>query len=108
MANIYKKENTDLITNTLNTVYTVPSNSRSLIKSIHIFNEGAGAAVIQIKIESNGSTFFYDKQSLAADAKQEFITNILILEENDSLKMISDITGPDVIVSLLETNREDR
>ena len=27
MANIYKKENTDLITNTLNTVYTVPSNS---------------------------------------------------------------------------------
>ncbi len=108
MANIYKKQNTDLITGTSNTVYTVPNNSRSLIKSIHIFNEGAGAAAIEITILSNGVTYFYDKHSLAADTKQEFITNILILEEDDQLKMLSDITGPDVTVSLLETSREDR
>jgi len=45
---------------------------------------------------------------LAAGAKEEFIQNILVLQENDKLKFISDITGPDVTVSLLELNREDR
>ena len=108
MANIYKKENTDLITATEKDVYTVPSNSRSLVKSIHIYNEGAGDAVVTIKIESTGVTYFYQKKTIAADAHHEFIVNILVLEENDKLKMLSDITGPDITVSLLEMNREDR
>ena len=108
MANIYKKVNTDLITATENTVYTVPNNSRALVKSIHIFNEGAGSAELTLKIESDGTTYFYDKKDLAADAKEEFVTNILVLQENDKLKFLSDITGPDVTISLLEINREDK
>jgi|TARA_B110000261_G_scaffold144983_1_gene168033 hypothetical protein len=108
MANIYKKANTDLITGTQKDVYVVPSNSRSLVKSIHIYNEGAGDAVVTIKIESTGVTYFYQKKTIAADAHHEFIVNILVLEENDKLKMLSDITGPDITVSLLEMNREDR
>ena len=108
MANIYKKANTDLITNTEKDVYVVPSNSRSLVKSIHIYNEGAGDAIVTIKIESTGVTYFYQKKTIAADAHHEFIVNILVLEENDKLKMLSDITGPDITVSLLEMNREDR
>ena len=108
MANIYKKVNTDLITNTEKDVYVVPSNSRSLVKSIHIYNEGAGDAIVTIKIESTGVTYFYQKKTIAADAHHEFIVNILVLEENDKLKMLSDITGPDITVSLLEMNREDR
>ena len=108
MANIYKKANTDLITNTEKDVYVVPSNSRSLVKSIHIYNEGAGDAIVTIKLESSGVTYFYQKKTIAADAHHEFIVNILVLEENDKLKMLSDITGPDITVSLLEMNREDR
>ena len=108
MANIYKKVNTDLITGTEKDVYVVPSNSRSLVKSIHIYNEGAGDAIVTIKIESTGVTYFYQKKTIAADAHHEFIVNILVLEENDKLKMLSDITGPDITVSLLEMNREDR
>ena len=108
MANIYKKVNTDLITNTEKDVYAVPSNSRSLVKSIHIYNEGAGDALVTIKIESSSVTYFYQKKTIAADAHHEFIINILILEEDDKLKMLSDITGPDITVSLLEMNREDR
>ena len=108
MANIYKKVNTDLITATEKDVYVVPSNSRSLVKSIHIYNEGAGDAIVTIKLESSGVTYFYQKKTIAADAHHEFIVNILVLEENDKLKMLSDITGPDITVSLLEMNREDR
>jgi len=107
MANIYKKVNTDLITGTEKSVYTAPSNTRALIKSIHVYNEGAGDAVVTIKINS-GSTYFYSKKTIAADANHEFIVNVLILEENDILRMLSDITGPDVTISLLEINREDQ
>jgi len=108
MANIYKKVNTDLIATVEQDVYTVPGNTRALLKSIHIYNEGAGSAVVTIKIESNSVNYFYDKQTIAADAKHEFIVSILVLEENDKLKMLSDITGPDVTISILEINREDR
>jgi hypothetical protein len=107
MANIYKKVNTDLITNTQKDVYTVPGNTRALVKSIHIYNEGAGDALVTIKINSNSVDYFYSKKTIAADATHEFVVNILVLQENDKLKMLSDITGPDITVSLLETNRED-
>jgi len=107
MANIYKKVNDDLITNTQKDVYTVPGNTRALVKSIHIYNEGAGDAVVTIKINSNNVDYFYNKKTIAADATHEFIINVLILQENDKLKMLSDITGPDVTISLLEINRED-
>jgi len=107
MANIYKKVNDDLITNTQKDVYTVPSNSRALIKSIHVYNEGAGDAVVTIKINSDNVDYFYNKKTIAADATHEFIINVLILQENDKLKMLSDITGPDITISLLEINRED-
>ena len=108
MANIYKKVNADLISATQKDVYTVPGNTRALIKSIHVYNEGAGDAIVTIKINSNSVDYFYGKKTIAADATDEFVVNILVLQENDILKMLSDITGPDVTVSLLETNREDR
>ena len=107
MANIYKKVNTDLITNTQKDVYTVPSNTRSLVKSIHIYNEGAGDALVTIKINSDNVDYFYSKKTIAANATHEFIINVLVLQENDKLKMISDIIGPDITVSILEINRED-
>ena len=107
MANIYKKINDDLISNTQKDVYTVPGNSRALVKSIHVYNEGAGDAVVTIKINSDNVDYFYNKKTIAADATHEFIINVLILQENNKLKMLSDITGPDITVSILEINRED-
>jgi hypothetical protein len=107
MANIYRKVNADLITGTQKDVYTVPGNTRALIKSIHVYNEGAGDAVVTIKINSNSVDYFYGKKTIAADATDEFVLNILVLQENDILKMLSDITGPDITISVLETNRED-
>ena len=107
MANIYKKVNDDLITNNQKDVYTVPGNTRALVKSIHVYNEGAGDAVVTIKINSDNVDYFYNKKTIAEDATHEFIINVLILQENDKLKMLSDITGPDITISLLEINRED-
>ena len=63
MANIYKKINDDLISNTQKDVYTVPGNSRALVKSIHVYNEGAGDAVVTIKINSDNVDYFYGKKT---------------------------------------------
>ena len=111
MANIYRKINTELISATINTAYTVPANSRALVKSIHVYNEGAGAADVTVTIGdyASGTNFIYDNSAtLAAGGKEEFVTNLLILEEQDTLKLLSDITGPDITISLLEINREDK
>ena len=111
MANVYRKVNTDLITATVNTAYTVPANSRALVKSIHAYNNGAGAADVTVTIGdyASGLDYIYNQNAtLAANATEDFITNILILEEQDTLKFLSDITGPDVTISLLEINREDK
>tara|TARA_R100001015_G_scaffold16105_1_gene8021 strand:- start:1045 stop:1380 length:336 start_codon:yes stop_codon:yes gene_type:complete len=111
MANVYRKINTDLVAATVNTAYTVPDNSRALVKSIHVYNNGAGAADITVTVGDYASStdFIYDNSaSLAQKGKEEFVTNVLILEEQDTLKLLSDITGPDVTISLLEINREDK
>ena len=58
---------------------------------------------------ASGTNFIYDNSAtLAAGGKEEFVTNLLILEEQDTLKLLSDITGPDITISLLEINREDK
>ena len=111
MANVYRKVNTDLVAATVNTAYTVPDNSRALVKSIHVYNNGAGAASVTLTIGdyASGTDFVYEKNgTLAQYAKEDFVTNILVLEEQDTLKLLSDITGPDVTISLLEINREDK
>ena len=36
MANIYKNEKTSLTTTALTTLYTVPSNSRAIVKSLNV------------------------------------------------------------------------
>ena len=41
MANIYKNEKTSLTTTALTTLYTVPSNSRAIVKSL-LVAEDAG------------------------------------------------------------------
>ena len=89
--------------------FTVVPTSSISICSLSSGFAGPSALTITIGDYASGTDFIYDKSAtLAADAKEEFITNILILEEQDTLKLLSDITGPDVTISLLEMNREDK
>ena len=48
MANIYKNEKTSLTTTELTTLYTVPSNSRAIVKSLLVAEDNAGAAVVKV------------------------------------------------------------
>ena len=58
MANIYKNEKTSLTTTTLtNFIYTVPSNSRAIVKSILIAEDAAGSATVKVTLVNAAAVF---------------------------------------------------
>ena len=50
MANIYKNEKTSLTTTALTTLYTVPSNSRAIVKSLLVAEDAGGTAVVKVTL----------------------------------------------------------
>ena len=110
MANIYKNAFYDPATTAAETVYTVPSNSRTIIQNIQITNE-SGSKVAKVSVTDSSATIDY--QIAYADITGPTICNVakgpVVLEENDILKIeSSDATVISAIISKLEINREDR
>ena len=110
MANIYKNEKTSLTTTALTTLYTVPSNSRAIVKSLLIAEDAAGSAVVKVTlVDASSNIFVVDNQvSLSANEKEQVLTEPLIMKESEALKVQASSGQTDVIASILEINREDR
>ena len=110
MANIYKNEKTSLTNTDLTTLYTVPSNSRAIVKSLLVTEDNAGAAVVKVTLtNSSGTTFVVDNNvSLSANEKEQVLTEPLIMTESEILKVQATSGAVDIIASVLEINREDR
>ena len=58
MANIYKNEKVSLTTTALTVLYTVPANSRSIVKSLNVAEDAGGAAVVKVTLVNAGGTSF--------------------------------------------------
>ena len=80
MANIYKNEKTSLTTTDLTTLYTVPSNSRAIVKSLLVAEDNAGAAVVKVTlVDAAAAVFVVDNNvSLSANEKEQVLTEPLI------------------------------
>jgi len=113
MANIYKNSKLDLTTNTVTTLYTVPSNSRAIVKSILVTDDSGSGDTIKVDLvtpTSAGSAVFnlFKAQSITSNQSLQLITEPLIMMEGEILRMTA--TTADrlfAIVSILEINRED-
>ena len=110
MANIYKNEKTSLTNTDLTTLYTVPSNSRAIVKSILIAEDANSTATAEVTLVDAGATpYMVDKDvSLSAKGKEQVITEPLVMEESEIIKVDATSGSVDVIASILEINREDR
>ena len=110
MANIYKNEKTSLTNTDLTTLYTVPSNSRAIVKSLLVTEDNAGTAVVKVTlVDSSSNIFVVDNDvDLAADQKEQVLSEPLIMKESEILKVQASSGAVDVIASVLEINREDR
>ena len=110
MANIYKNDKVSLTTTDVTTLYTVPSNSRAIVKSLLVAEDAAGSAVVKVTLtNASGTAFVIDNDvNLTAGLKEQVLTEPLIMEENEILKVQAASGAVDVVASILEINREDR
>ena len=110
MANIYKNAKLSLTSSVNTALYTVPSNSRAIVKSILIAEDANSTATAEVTLVDAGATaYMVDKDgSLSAKGKEQVITEPLIMEESEKIKVDATSGSVDVIASILEINREDR
>ena len=110
MANIYKNDKVSLTNTNVTTLYTVPSNSRAIVKSLLVVEDNAGAAVVKATLtNAAGTAFVIDNNiSLSANEKEQVLSEPLIMQESEILKVQATSGNVDVIASILEINREDK
>ena len=109
MANIYKNELIDLSTTDNTVVYTTPSDSRAIIKSILVSEDAGSGCDITFTITNAASAVFslFKDKTIASKTTTELLTQPLILQENDVLKaQASDANELHIIASILEINRD--
>ena len=111
MANIYKNQKQDLTTTDITTLYAVPSNSRAIVKSILVCDDSNNGSTITVTLTDASSNLFvlFDVKNIAGHATEQLLTEPLILQESEILKVTAaDANRLHVVASILEINREDR
>ena len=109
MANIYKNAKVDLTTTDNTTVYTAPSDSRAIIKSILVSEDAGSGTTVTLTITDAASAVFnlFKDKSIASKVTTELLTHPLILQENEVLKaQAADANELHIVASILEINRE--
>ena len=110
MANIYKNEKTSLTNTDLTTLYTVPSISWAIVKSLLVAEDAGSTAVVKVTlVDAAAAIFVVDNDvNLTANQKEQVLSEPLIMKESEILKVQASSGAVDVIASVLEINREDR
>jgi hypothetical protein len=105
MANSFKNKKVDLTTTDLTTLYTVPSATTTVIKSLLVTEDaGSGTTITITLVNASGAIFnlFKDK-AVASKATSELLTQPLVMEESEILKVqAADANELHVIASILE------
>jgi len=108
VANIFKNEMFKLANTGANLVYTTPSDSRALIKTVQVTNEGANT-LVTISCNNLTSSFTTSIEAIVSNTHTNMIDGPLVLQESQTLSITANtantISG---VVSLLEINRKDQ
>ena len=109
MANVYKNAKVDFTTTDNTTVYTVPSNSRAILKNILVSDDsGSGDSITATLTNASAAIFsLFKSKTIGANATTELIAQPIILEESEILKAQATTAARlHMVVSLLEINRD--
>ena len=105
MANSFINKKVDLTTTDLTTLYTVPSFKSSIIKSLLVSEDaGSGSTITVTLVDSSGNIFsLFKTKTISGNATTELLTNPLIMEEGEILKVqAADANQLHVVASILE------
>lgn len=105
MANQYKNAKVDLTTTNATTLYTCPTATTTIVKSILVSEDSGNADTITVTITDSASAVFslFKVKAVGANATVELLTAPIVVEESEILKVTAATADRlHVVASLLE------
>ena len=89
MANTFLNKKVDLTTTSATTLYTVPTATTAIVKSILVSEDSGNADTITVTITDTADAVFsvFKTKAVSANATIELLTAPLILQESEVLKV---------------------
>ena len=106
MANTFLNKKVDLTATSVTTLYTVPSATTAIIKSILVSEDSGNADTITVTITDTSDAVFslFKTKSISANGTTELLTAPLVLQESEVLKVTAATANRlHVILSALES-----
>ena len=107
MANQYKNAKVDLTATTATTLYTCPTATTAIIKSILVSEDSGNADTITVTITDSASAVFsvFKVKAVGANTTVELLTAPLVIEESVIVKVTAATANRlHVVASLLEVS----
>jgi len=107
VANQYKNAKVDLTATTATTLYTCPTATTAIIKSILVSEDSGNADTITVTITDSASAVFsvFNVKAVGANATVELLTAPLVIEESEIVKVTAATANRlHVVASLLEVS----
>ncbi len=105
MANTFVNKKADLSSTSATTIYTVPSATTAVIKSILVSEDSGNADTITVTITDTADAVFslFKTKAISANATTELLSAPLVLQESEVLKVTAATANRlHVVVSALE------
>ena len=105
MANTFVNKKADLTSTSATTIYTVPSATTAVIKSILVSEDSGNADTITITITDTSDAVFslFKTKAISANATSELLSAPLVLQESEVLKVTAATANRlHVVLSALE------
>ena len=107
MSNAYKNAKVDLTATTATTLYTCPTPTTAIVKSILVSDDSGTPDTITVTITDADSAVFslFKTKAVSANATTELLTAPLVVEESEILKVTAATADRlHVVASLLEVS----
>ena len=107
MSNVYKNAKVDLTATTATTLYTCPTATTAIVKSILVSEDSGNADTITVTITDTDSAVFslFKTKAVSANTTVELLTAPLVVEESETLKVTAATANRlHVVASLLEVS----
>jgi len=105
MANSFVNKKVDLTTTSVTTIYTVPTATTAVIKSILVSEDSGNADTITVSLTNTSSAVFslFKTKAIGANATVELLTAPLVVEESEIIKITAATANRlHVVLSALE------
>ena len=106
MANSFVNKKVDLTTTSATTLYTVPTATTAIIKSILVSDDSGSGDTVTVTITDTSDNVFslFKTKSISANGTTELLSAPLVLEESEILKVTAATANrPHVVLSSLQS-----